>query len=802
MPPEIFSFLQTQVNAQPQQLLPGIIPQENTGVTPGIFDALISEYTLQKNIDIPPEVPAQNHSAESSQPVPFTNSTIFSGRMAAVHSREISHADDAMPETKQNVTENNNSWQNLFADVKRSPAMTFKRHENFAPQSDFDDGITAADSLVDQPAQSMNDSGNVDTDSALNDTFFADHNEQTLHEGTSHAENMPESARPEIFANDNVSSGHDISAHEYTLNDSQEASMKYAPEDLREILPNDTQRSDSPENISHETETSQPLHPEHGDISEPSENPAPLHTVSRRNSADTESLTAPRMTADESALNVNAQETPGNVTENIAPEIPADSDNDIAPEIDADRIAETISPSQNQPRPRKELDTNATPKASANTEISSPNTTKAQETPAGHDIPANPEVFSEQEIPAEIETVNGTPASHDTEDSREIPESPSTPEKPAKRETTENSESQTEITDANIIMAGFSSVQQAADNPTISRAPEITDSHETSKPRAINGARNSDAPIIDTVKDINTKEASTTPQIPNAEEVTDAPKNSRTRTSRAHANTKAITDSDSSETSRPLKDLESESSTPTHSRMPQNQYGHEEITDSESNQPSESQGGNETSALGVRHQTARNSRAAQHADSRNEPRIDSHKAEALSDFQSFFDTVTRAKRTASRANTRPLSLRTDTYEASSVQSQGRTLRNGIVNVVRFIRADGVRKANIVVDPPALGRISVELTSSSSGVEASVKVANEQIRQIVQEQFTQLRDNLAQQGVQVSEFTVDVQQDSSRQGQDSGGREQRSDYTFTASEDDDDTENFRADLEEGLLYWIA
>ncbi len=130
------------------------------------------------------------------------------------------------------------------------------------------------------------------------------------------------------------------------------------------------------------------------------------------------------------------------------------------------------------------------------------------------------------------------------------------------------------------------------------------------------------------------------------------------------------------------------------------------------------------------------------------------------------------------------------------------MRNGIVNTVRFIRADGVRKANIIVDPPALGRISVELTSSSSGVEASVKVANEQIRQIVQEQFTQLRDNLAQQGVQVSEFTVDVQQDSSRQGQDSGSQNQRENYTFTPSEDDDDTEIFRADLEEGLLYWIA
>ena len=162
----------------------------------------------------------------------------------------------------------------------------------------------------------------------------------------------------------------------------------------------------------------------------------------------------------------------------------------------------------------------------------------------------------------------------------------------------------------------------------------------------------------------------------------------------------------------------------------------------------------------------------------------------------------RAKRTSSRVSTQPLTLRTGTYEASGTQSQSHTLRNGIVNTVRFIRADGVRKANIVVDPPALGRISIELTSSGSGVEATVKVASEQIRQIVQDQATQLRDNLLQQGVHVSEFTVDVQQDSTGQGQDSGSQNQRNQYSYTASDDDDDTENFRIDLEEGLLYWVA
>ena len=63
-------------------------------------------------------------------------------------------------------------------------------------------------------------------------------------------------------------------------------------------------------------------------------------------------------------------------------------------------------------------------------------------------------------------------------------------------------------------------------------------------------------------------------------------------------------------------------------------------------------------------------------------------------------------------------------------------------------------------------------------------------------------NLSQQGVQVAEFTVDVQQDST--GQNQQGQDQRSPYMnyFADSEDDGETEEFRIDLEEGLLYWVA
>ena len=323
-------------------------------------------------------------------------------------------------------------------------------------------------------------------------------------------------------------------------------------------------------------------------------------------------------------------------------------------------------------------------------------------------------------------------------------------------------ELQPEITDTDMVMAGLQAVQLTPDAPAVfSEAPEITDS-----PKNVRAQHN-------------------------------PPRRYQTLPREFQERT-AVTDS-------AYRAGDSQDVMPDLSHEAPNQNGHEEITEPEMSQPSPSSArasAKDTDASDsdgkIQARATGTSRTAQRADFRT----DSRRTDALNDFQTFFDSVNRNRRSPARASSQPLSLRTGTYEASGAQSQGRTLRNGIVNTVRFIRADGVRKANIIVDPPALGRISVELTSSTSGVEASVKVANEQIRQIVQDQFTQLRDNLLQQGVQVSEFTVDVQQDNSRQGQNSDSQNQRDYYSYEPSEDDDDTEIFRADLEEGLLYWVA
>ena len=64
-------------------------------------------------------------------------------------------------------------------------------------------------------------------------------------------------------------------------------------------------------------------------------------------------------------------------------------------------------------------------------------------------------------------------------------------------------------------------------------------------------------------------------------------------------------------------------------------------------------------------------------------------------------------------------------------------------------------------------------------------------------------NLADQGVQVADFTVDVQQDSQRDRRDSQDENNgKRANVIGGVEEEEDTEEFRVDLEEGLLYWVA
>ena len=174
-------------------------------------------------------------------------------------------------------------------------------------------------------------------------------------------------------------------------------------------------------------------------------------------------------------------------------------------------------------------------------------------------------------------------------------------------------------------------------------------------------------------------------------------------------------------------------------------------------------------------------------------------AERKMGFESFFDGILSGR---DRSDVQPNAL---SLAKEVPLSRNEALREGLDQVVRFARTSGEQKATLIIDPPALGRVSVELTSSSTGLEAFIKVSNEQIRQLVQDQIVQLRHSLAQQGVQLTHFSVDVQQDNDQRQQDTQRHPRRSARGVFGGDEtnlEDEETTFRVDLTQGLLYWVA
>jgi flagellar hook-length control protein FliK len=152
---------------------------------------------------------------------------------------------------------------------------------------------------------------------------------------------------------------------------------------------------------------------------------------------------------------------------------------------------------------------------------------------------------------------------------------------------------------------------------------------------------------------------------------------------------------------------------------------------------------------------------------------------------------------------------------SRPQSQQMNLANkgrlafseGVENVIRFVRAGAVSKAVLIIDPPSLGRVNIEIVSTDNGIEAVLKVSSEQVRMLVQDQAAQLKQNLEQAGVKLTEFSVDVQQDGSRSNNQTFRYKPRKSAHFGSAENENENEAdrieaFRVDLRKGLLHWIA
>ncbi|WP_260259515.1 flagellar hook-length control protein FliK [Vibrio intestinalis] len=90
--------------------------------------------------------------------------------------------------------------------------------------------------------------------------------------------------------------------------------------------------------------------------------------------------------------------------------------------------------------------------------------------------------------------------------------------------------------------------------------------------------------------------------------------------------------------------------------------------------------------------------------------------------------------------------------------------------VQMMLSKNLKNIDIRLDPPELGRMQIRMNMNGDGATVHFTVANQQARDIVEQAMPRLREMLAQQGVQLSDTSVQQQSSGQQQGQYAAGNE--------------------------------
>lgn len=94
-------------------------------------------------------------------------------------------------------------------------------------------------------------------------------------------------------------------------------------------------------------------------------------------------------------------------------------------------------------------------------------------------------------------------------------------------------------------------------------------------------------------------------------------------------------------------------------------------------------------------------------------------------------------------------------QARGSAETGENVLNTIVRQARVLLGSGQSSATVVLDPPSLGRLRLEIVTEGSKVSGKIVVESKEVQDIVRNNITELRQNLSQNGLQVESFDVQV-----------------------------------------------
>ena len=109
-----------------------------------------------------------------------------------------------------------------------------------------------------------------------------------------------------------------------------------------------------------------------------------------------------------------------------------------------------------------------------------------------------------------------------------------------------------------------------------------------------------------------------------------------------------------------------------------------------------------------------------------------------------------------------------------------------------IRSTGSEnEVHIKLDPPSLGKVRMNIITSGDTVRTVLVVENHAVKQVIENNFNQLRDSMGEQGLKVDSFTVTVGGDLNQQNlsdESPSNEDEPALFEETATDDTDENSN--------------
>ncbi|HHV52405.1 MAG TPA: flagellar hook-length control protein FliK [Synergistaceae bacterium] len=139
-------------------------------------------------------------------------------------------------------------------------------------------------------------------------------------------------------------------------------------------------------------------------------------------------------------------------------------------------------------------------------------------------------------------------------------------------------------------------------------------------------------------------------------------------------------------------------------------------------------------------------------------------------------------------------------EGEGIEAAG----NGLGHAIRFIHQGNIDRAYVVVEPPEWGRIQIDLGLSRDGLEAFIRVENEELAASLRGQIEGLKTALESSGINLAHVAVEAKGGDMgrRSGDQLEERRRKKASDPHIGEEGVEGAIFQLDLDRGLLCWIA